>query len=274
MVSMMGRLRPSKTQVEKPHKELLAITATPHKEVVITAKTVTARPNRIKSASKKTPLPSVAEIETTPPELTWVAGEAPGRCAASLLGGPAAQDKVISAIQLSESWEDIRLMGYTFDYQPLVAALCTAKTAAPERRVEVVLDRAQTLSGPTRNQNAMARQLLEAGVGLRLARGNRLSPVYQEAGRTANVGSFMGALHAKSIIIGSQAFIGSTNWTVSSRANLECSVNLQLDANTAEEFNTFFDAVWDNAEQVSTIFLMDEMNERLRIRAARMSTRN
>ena len=94
----------------------------------------------------------------------------------------------------------------------------------------------------------MARQLLVAGVGVRLARGNRLSPVYQEAGRTVNVGSFMGVLHAKSVIIGRQAFIGSTNWTVSSRANLECSVHLQLDANTKEEFSTIFDALWDNAE--------------------------
>ena len=201
------------------------------------------------------------------------AEDAPGRCAVTILDGPAVRNKISSAIQSSESWEVIRMMGFTFDYQPLVAALCTAKAAAPDRRVDVVLDRAQTLTGPTQNQNAMARQLIEAGVRVRLARGNKLSPVYQEAGRTVNVGSFMGALHAKSVIIGRQAFIGSTNWTVSSRANLECSVHLQLDANTAEEFSTFVDAVWDNAEQVSTIFLIDEVNERHRIQAARISTR-
>ena len=97
--------------------------------------------------------------------------------------------------------------------------------------------------------------------------------MYQEAGRTANVGSFMVALHAKSIIIGRQAFIGSTNWTVSSRANLECSVHLMLDAITAEEISLLFDAVWNNAEEVSTIFLVDEINERHRIRAARVLTR-
>ena len=120
-----------------------------------------------------------------------------GRCFWNYPGGLArVQNKIISAIQLSESWEDIRLMGFTFDYQPLVAALCTAKAAAPERRVDVVLDRAQTLTGPTQNQNAMATQLLEASVGVRLARSNRLSPVYQEAGRTVNVGSFMGVFHA------------------------------------------------------------------------------
>ena len=88
------------------------------------------------------------------------------------------------------------------------------------------------------------------------------------------LGALWAPFHAKSIIIGRQAFIGSTNWTVSSRANLECSVHLMLDAITAEEFSFIFDAVWDNAEQVSTNFSMDEMNERLRIRAARMSTRN
>ena len=165
-------------------------------------------------------------------------------------------------------------MGYTFDYQPLVVVLCAAKTAAPSRQVDVVLDRGQTLTGPTKNQNAMTRQLLEAGVGVRLARGARLTPVYQEAGRVANLGSLMGALHAKTIIIGRHAFVGSTNWTVSSRANLECSVHLQLDTSTAEEFYTFFTAVWDNAEEVSTNFLMDSMNERLRARAAKAVTRN
>ena len=70
------------------------------------------------------------------------AEDAPGRCAVSILDGPAVQNKLISAI---------RLMGFTFDYQPLVAALCTAKAAAPDRRVDVVLDRAQTLTGPTQS---------------------------------------------------------------------------------------------------------------------------
>ena len=46
------------------------------------------------------------------------AEDAPGRCAVSILDGPAVQNKIISAIQSSESWEVIRLMGCTFDYQP------------------------------------------------------------------------------------------------------------------------------------------------------------
>ena len=71
------------------------------------------------------------------------------------------------------------------------------------------------------------------------------------------MGSMMGALHAKSIIIGKQVFVGSTNWTVSSRANHECSVHLMLEAITAEEVSIFVDAVWNNAEEVSTSFLVD-----------------
>ena len=85
----------------------------------------------------------------------------------------------------------------------------------------------------------------------------------------------MGALHARTFIVGRHAFVGSTNWTVSSRANLECSVHLQLDTRTAENFYTFFTAVLDGAEEVSTSFLIDSMNERLRARAsARAVTRN
>ena len=46
-----------------------------------------------------------------------------------------------------------------------------------------------------------------------------------------------------------------------------------LDAITTEEVSLFVDAVWNNAEEVSTIFLVDEINERHRIRAARVLTR-
>ena len=85
------------------------------------------------------------------------------------LGGPEAQDKAIELISTSKSYEPIRLMGFTFDYQPLVAALCTAQTALPSRIILVVMDRGSTLTGPTKNQNPMARQLLNAGVKLRYA---------------------------------------------------------------------------------------------------------
>ncbi len=164
-------------------------------------------------------------------------------------------------------------MAYTFDSQPRDAALCTAKTSAPERRIEVVLDRGQTFSGPTRNQNAMARQLIEAGVQVRFSRGKRLSPVYEKAGRATQMGSLMGALHAKAVLIGRHAFIGSTNWTVSSRANHECSVHVLMDESTAEDFHSFFDIVWNAAVQIDTKELIDQMNERFRVKAAKDSTK-
>ena len=49
----------------------------------------------------------------------------------------------------------------------------------------------------------------------------------------------------------------------------QSSVHLTLDAITAEEVTIFFDAVWNNAEEVSTGFLLDEVNNRHRIQAAK-----
>ena len=109
------------------------------------------------------------------------------------------------------------------------------------------MDRNNTLTGPTKNQNRMARQLLQAGVRVRLARGKKLTPVYQDAGRKTKLGGLMGSLHAKSALIGRHAVIGSTNWTVASRANQECSVHLEMDTPTHQQVSAFFDRMWDNA---------------------------
>jgi phosphatidylserine/phosphatidylglycerophosphate/cardiolipin synthase-like enzyme len=186
----------------------------------------------------------------------------------NFLNGAEAQDAVISEIQRSSPEAVIRLMAYTFDYPPLVAALCTAKAATPGRRIEIVMDRGNTLSGPTKSQNAMARQLMEAGVNVRFAAGKRLSAVYDEAQRPGHkLGGLMGALHAKACIVGNYAFVGSTNWTVSSRANNECSVHVLLDEVTAATFHAFIDRVWSGAEIIDINKLIEKNAERLRVQA-------
>jgi phosphatidylserine/phosphatidylglycerophosphate/cardiolipin synthase-like enzyme len=186
----------------------------------------------------------------------------------NFLNGAEAQDAVISEIQRSSPEAVIRLMAYTFDYPPLVVALCTAKAATPGRRIEIVMDRGNTLSGPTKSQNAMARQLMEAGVNVRFAAGKRLSAVYDEARRPGHkLGGLMGALHAKACIVGNYAFVGSTNWTVSSRANNECSVHVLLDEVTAATFHAFIDRVWSGAEIIDINKLIEKNAERLRVQA-------
>ena len=119
----------------------------------------------------------------------------------------------------------------------------------------------------------MARQLIAAGVQVRFSRGKRLSPVYAKAGRANQMGSLMGSLHAKAVLIGRHAFIGSTNWTVSSRANHECSVHVLMDESTAEDFHSFLDIVWNAAVQIDTKELIDQMNERIRVKAAKDSAK-
>ena len=80
------------------------------------------------------------------------------------LGGAAAQDKAIVLINQSFTSEPIRLIAYTFDYGPLVAALCAAKENSPRRLIEVVLDKGSTKTGPTKDKTAFALQLLNAGI--------------------------------------------------------------------------------------------------------------
>jgi phosphatidylserine/phosphatidylglycerophosphate/cardiolipin synthase-like enzyme len=157
-------------------------------------------------------------------------------------------------------------MAYTFDYQPLVVILCAVKAWTPTRRVEVVLDKNMTFAGQTRQQNAMVRQLIEAGVHVRCTQGLLLSPVYAQAGRPSIRGGLKGALHAKTCIIGKQAFVGSTNWTVSSRGNNECSMHVMMDDKHERQFHIFFDKVWDAAVDVSSKELIDKMSENIRIK--------
>jgi hypothetical protein len=156
-------------------------------------------------------------------------------------------------------------MGITMDYLTLVVELCKAKTAAPDRVVEVILDRAELESG-LRNW-CMIKDLLEAGVRVRLAKSTRPFPVRFPS----QFGSLMGDPQAKTIIIGKHAFVGNKNWIVSSRTSLEVSVHLELDVDTAEAFYTFFTVVWENAEEVTTSFFMDSMsmNTQIQNRAAR-----
>ncbi len=233
-----GRAQPKVAEAGKPGM-LLAIKGVVEEE----PKTLKVR------ASVGVPqLPLVLPVAASP----FTAGEGidpSGGRIMNFLNGAEAQDAVISEIQRSSPEAVIRLMAYTFDYPPLVAALCTAKAVTPGRRIEIVMDRMNTLSGPTKSQNAMARQLMEAGVSVRFAAGKRLSAVYDEAhGPGYKLGGLMGALHAKACIVGNYAFVGSTNWTVSSRANNECSMHVLLDEVMAATFHAFIDRVWSGAE--------------------------
>ena len=137
-LTKVGRL----SRKELPTQAMLALPAIPHTEVVVVGPSGTTPAVRAKPAvsAKRWIVDSRMAIERAiaPPALVQgrheylppahVLNDAPGKCAVEMLGGPEAQDKVIELIQTSESWEVIRLLGFTFDYGPLVAALCAAKS--------------------------------------------------------------------------------------------------------------------------------------------------
>ena len=162
-------------------------------------------------------------------------------------------NQVILAIQRSGPLDVIRVMGITMDYIPLVEELCKAKTAATDRVVEVILDRAGWESG--HRYWCMIMDLVEAGVRVCLPRSTR--PV--QVCFPSQFGSLMGDPQAKTIIIGKHAFVGNKNWIVSSRTSLEVSVHLKLDVDTAGEINMFFTVVWIDAEEVTKSFLLQSL---------------
>ena len=186
------------------------------------------------------------------------------------LGGAATQDRAIGLINQSFPSEPIHLIAYTFDYGPLVVALCAARENSPRRLIEVVLDKASTKTGPAKQQNPSARQLLNAGIEVRLSIGKLLTPIYAEAVRREKLGSLVGIQHAKSISVGNIKFIGSTNLTVSSRANHEWSVCFPMDEEMTGRYVEYFGACWGNAKAVTCEELVYDMNDRTRVAALKM----
>jgi hypothetical protein len=105
----------------------------------------------------------------------------------------------------SGPWEVIRLMGITMEIIPQVEELCEAKTAATDRVVEVILDRADWESG--RRNWRMIMDTLEAGVRVRLPTSTRPFQVCFPS----PFGSLIGEPQAKTIMIGKHAVAGEKN---------------------------------------------------------------
>ena len=138
MVERFRRLRPRPKAAESGRPIVLAIEGVKEPPEV----------QEVQAGVLKLPL----ALPFTVGDMTYLGG-----CSMNFLNGAEAQDAAVSEIQRSSAEAVIRLMAYTFDYAPLVAALCTAKASTPGRRIEVVIDKMNTLSGPTKHQYAMAR---------------------------------------------------------------------------------------------------------------------
>ena len=119
--------------------------------------------------------------------------------------------------------QNVLLLGYSYDLPELQEALVYA--ASRKVPVKVGLDRRTTLSGKPRDQQQLAQQLDAHRISVVLQKGGPLAPEYARVGRTL---SGTGIQHAKTLLADHTLVVGSTNWTVSSRANSEVGVKIRL----------------------------------------------
>ena len=151
--------------------------------------------------------------------------------------------------------DKVNLYGYTFDHPNISRGLVNA--ALRGASVEIVLndEEVEGKSG-TRHAVAAIKEMVDAcnsaGCGpdcgsacnleIWSQHGQLLGPVYRKWGRPINSATAdkCGCLHAKVFAIGPKAFtaedddskiliLGSTNWTVSSEANMELDVVLEIE---------------------------------------------
>ena len=115
------------------------------------------------------------------------------------------------------------LFGYTFDRADIRDELIRA--AGRGVLVRVFLDFRTTKS--TALQLAASGDLVTAGVIVQLLQGVPIRPEYEESGRQTTCNG-RGICHAKYVRYGRHMLLGSTNWTTSSRCNLEQGALLYL----------------------------------------------
>ena len=143
--------------------------------------------------------------------------------------------------------ERVTMLGFSFDRKEIVQALVGAR-----RRgciVRVVLDHNMTLQGKTKEQYSSAEELASCGVLVRVASGIPLKPEYDMVGRSAPA-YLKGIQHAKAVIAGREAVIGSANWTTCSRSNQEMGVHIELNASHAGVIEEMFLSRWHDGMDV------------------------
>jgi len=151
-------------------------------------------------------------------------------------------------LQGSDSKSIVYLMGYTFDREDVASELVNAKARGAD--VKVILDKRSTVSGPTKSTPQVMMQLFTGCVEVRLTEGRGLAAEYAAVERF--VGSHLkGIQHSKTLLVDDWLLVGSTNWTTSSRSNLERTCLIQLHAAKVPDVQAEHVRVWGTAEQLT-----------------------
>ena len=183
------------------------------------------------------------------------------------------QEETIKRIELVESGGSIKILAYSYDRQDISAALAAAQKRGVQ--VQVLIDHRQTLKGP-KEQLAVVQQLRSQGISVKTLSGVALGPEYHAAGRAATPTAYsglQGIMHVKGAIIKQSpdkdvwwTLLGSTNWTTSSRCNVEWSQGLNISGDEPELKRVLdrFSELW----QAATDFTEAEVRQAQRSRSA------
>jgi hypothetical protein len=154
----------------------------------------------------------------------------------------------VDLIDAAADGDDLFFWGYTFDRNDVSLALIDAR----ERRhitVKVLLDKRITFEKTTKDMYEQIAKMSSFGVQVRLASGLDLHKEYNAVGRPVSSakGDFVGASHSKAILTGQWLLCGSTNWTTSSRGNVEMSTLSRLSEFASREQYRIANVQWDKA---------------------------
>ena len=142
---------------------------------------------------------------------------------------------------ISQAKKTVNLLGFTYDQPDIQSALIAAAVrllpSNPEA-VRVGLDYRTTRSGKPRDQQQFAQQLQANKIQVFLIKGGSLAPEYKEVNREV---TGTGIQHSKAVLVDDQLIVGSCNWTVSSRANAELDVLVQLNDESKGLVKSIFD---------------------------------
>jgi hypothetical protein len=164
-----------------------------------------------------------------------------------IYGAIDAQNAALSLLNAAKDGDELYFWGYTLDRQDIVDELIDAHC---KRRVivKVLVDRKMLYTGTTKEMFQQVARLSSSGCLVRLATGVSLSEEYNRAGRSVSRG-LEGVSHAKAILSGTWFLCGSTNWTTSSRCNVERSTLTELTEHASRIQYQRAQSDWDNAEE-------------------------
>ena len=120
-----------------------------------------------------------------------------------------------------------------------------------------------TPHGKTREQLSSAKELVACGVLVRLAAGLNVRAEYAAVGRSIP-GHLCGIQHAKCVLAGNRAVVGSWNWTISSRSNGELGLLVGFQGSHLAAIEEMFLTSWHSGQDLSLASILEAQSGKVR----------